>query len=64
MAPDVPNIANQRLETGAGPQPTSFKQQASSNKLQAASRKLQATSSKPQASSRKLQALEIIIDKI
>ena len=34
-APDVPNIANQRLETGEGPQPTSYKQQASSDKQQA-----------------------------
>jgi hypothetical protein len=39
MAPDVPNIANQRLETGAGPQPTSNKPQASSDKPQASSYK-------------------------
>jgi hypothetical protein len=43
MAPDVPNIANQRLETGAGPQPISYKPQATSRKLQATSRKHQAT---------------------
>jgi hypothetical protein len=45
MAPDVPNIANQRLETGAGPQPISYNPQATSHKLQAASFKRQATSS-------------------
>jgi len=50
MAPDVPNIAKQRLETGAGPQPTTHKLQAASDKLQASSSqslKLQAASFKP-----------------
>jgi len=59
MAPDVPNIANQRLETGAGPQPISYKLQAASIKLQALEFlinrfKPQAASFKPQAASDKL----------
>jgi len=51
MAPGVKHTLFQHLETGAGPQPTSFKLQASSNKLQASSSETQAASFKRQVTS-------------